>query len=202
MAGPDKGSCVNLSQALSLSFPNINQCTSSEIHFHTDKEPHHTQHLSTRKKTPQGRIISINSKFPLFGMELWACSPNNRGIWGKGMQTAAFETLCKLRCPSGKHDSNMPALLDPLCGWPSPLPTTMTFAEPACSNLQINYNNLFLHWPSGLHSVTSWVREAPNKPQGLQKVQKTGGAVTHWGLKVHSSSSCQCQSTVLGGGTA
>lgn len=50
MAGPDKGSCVNLSQALSLSFPNINQCTSSEIHFHTDKEHRHTQHLSVRKK--------------------------------------------------------------------------------------------------------------------------------------------------------
>lgn len=75
MAGPDKGSCVNLSQALSLSFPNINQCTSSEIHFHTDKEHHHTQHLSTRKKPPQGRVISINSKFPLFGMEFCACSP-------------------------------------------------------------------------------------------------------------------------------
>lgn len=70
MAGPDKGSCVNLSQALSLSFPNINHCTSSEIHFHTDKEHRHTRHLSVRKKTtPQGSVISINSKFPLFGTE-------------------------------------------------------------------------------------------------------------------------------------
>lgn len=88
------------------------------------------------------------------------------------MQTAAFETLCKLRCPSGKHDSNMPALLDPLCGWPSPLPTTMTFAEPACSNLQINYNNLFLHWPSGLHSINELgeggTKQTPRPTEGAE----------------------------------
>lgn len=75
MAGPDKGSCVNLSQALSLSFPNINQSASSERHFHTDKEHRHTQHLSIRKKKKkknnktQRSAISINRKFPVFGIE-------------------------------------------------------------------------------------------------------------------------------------
>lgn len=99
MAGPDKGSCVNLSQALSLSFPNINQCTSFEIHFHTDKEHCHTQCLSIRRKKqqPQRSAISINSKFPVFGTE-----PNGRADRGGGHKNSCIWNPSWVKMPLKK----------------------------------------------------------------------------------------------------